>query len=73
MEPVSSTSPAGSSSPSSDEPAVRGPSPSASDPMTTPTVASDIILGVIGLIALLGLVGTVIGFWSMGRAGYRKD
>lgn len=34
---------------------------------------SDILLGVISLIALLGLLGTVFSFWSMGRSGYRKD
>ncbi|WP_375383770.1 hypothetical protein [uncultured Microbacterium sp.] len=37
------------------------------------TLASDILLGVIGLIAALGLVGTVFAFWSMGREAYRKD
>jgi uncharacterized membrane protein len=36
-------------------------------------LASDILLGVIGLIAALGLVGTVFAFWSMGRSAYRKD
>ena len=35
--------------------------------------ASHIVLWIIGLIAALGLVGTVIGFWSMGRQAYRKD
>ena len=35
--------------------------------------ASAMLLGVIGLISALGLVGTVFAFWSMGRAGYRKD
>lgn len=34
---------------------------------------SDVMLAVIGLIAAVGLVGTVFAFWSMGRAGYRKD
>ena len=34
---------------------------------------SDILLGVISLIAIVGLVGTVLSFWSMGRSGYRKD
>ncbi len=36
-------------------------------------LSSDILLGVISLIALLGLIGTVVVFWSMGRSGYRKD
>lgn len=36
-------------------------------------LASDLILGFIGLLALTGLVTTVLSFWSMGRAGYRKD
>lgn len=35
--------------------------------------ATTVLLGVIGLIAALGLVGTVLAFWTMGRAGYRKD
>ena len=35
--------------------------------------ASMLLLGVIGVIAALGLVGTVLAFWTMGRAGYRKD
>lgn len=37
------------------------------------TLASDILLGVIGLIAALGLVGTVFSFWSLSRSAYRKD
>ena len=36
-------------------------------------LASDLLLGVIGAIAALGLVGTVFAFWSMGRSGYRND
>jgi hypothetical protein len=39
----------------------------------TPTLASDIILWVVGAIALLGTIGVIGAFWSMGRAGYRKD
>jgi len=39
------------------------------DSQTTTTV----LLSVIGLIAALGLVGTVLAFWTMGRAAYRKD
>ncbi|SFS08865.1 hypothetical protein SAMN04487846_2444 [Microbacterium sp. cf046] len=34
---------------------------------------SMLLLGAIGVIAALGLVGTVLAFWSMGRAAYRKD
>ncbi|GAA4352202.1 hypothetical protein [Microbacterium rhizosphaerae] len=34
---------------------------------------SDGILALIGLIAAIGLVGTVLAFWTMGRAAYRKD
>ena len=32
-----------------------------------------LLLGTIGVISALGLVGTVLAFWSLGRAGYRKD
>ena len=35
--------------------------------------ASHLVLGAIGLLATLGLVGTVLAFWSMGRQAYRKD
>jgi hypothetical protein len=34
---------------------------------------SAVLLGTIGLISALGLIGTVLAFWSMGRAAYRKD
>ena len=34
---------------------------------------SEGVLAVIGIIAALGLVGTVLAFWTMGRAAYRKD
>lgn len=36
-------------------------------------LASDIVLGSILLIGGIGFVGVVLAFWSMGRAGYRKD
>lgn len=36
-------------------------------------LATQILVGVIGLIAAIGFVGTVLAFWGMGRAGYRKD
>ena len=32
-----------------------------------------LLMGAIGVISALGLVGTVLAFWSMGRSGYRKD
>jgi hypothetical protein len=35
--------------------------------------ASALLMGTIGVISALGLVGTVLAFWSMGRAAYRKD
>jgi len=34
---------------------------------------SDGMLAIVGLIAAIGLVGTVLAFWTMGRAAYRKD
>ena len=34
---------------------------------------SHIMLWIVGAIAALGAVGVVGAFWSMGRAGYRKD
>jgi len=34
---------------------------------------SEGMLAIIGLIAAIGLVGTVLAFWTMGRAAYRKD
>ena len=36
-------------------------------------LASNLLLGFIGLLALVCVVGTVLGFWSLGRSGYRKD
>ena len=35
--------------------------------------ASHVLLWLIGAMAALGALLTVVGFWSMGRAGYRKD
>jgi hypothetical protein len=35
--------------------------------------ASHVLLWLIGGLAALGLVGTVLAFWTMGRAAYRKD
>ena len=34
---------------------------------------SMLLVGVIGAIAGLGLIGTVLAFWSMGRAAYKQD
>ncbi|MET0295990.1 MAG: hypothetical protein ABW024_01205 [Microbacterium sp.] len=36
-------------------------------------LASDLLLGVIALMALVGFVATIGAFFSMGRSGYRKD
>ena len=33
--------------------------------------ASHVVLWVVGAIAALGLVGTVVAFWSLGRQAYR--
>lgn len=35
--------------------------------------ASHIVLWLIGLMAVVGAVGTVLAFWTMGRQAYRKD
>ncbi|WP_457101549.1 hypothetical protein [Microbacterium sp. P5_E9] len=35
--------------------------------------ASHALLWLIGGLAAVGLVGTVLAFWTMGRAAYRKD
>jgi hypothetical protein len=37
------------------------------------TTSSHILLWVIGLMTGLGLIGTVLAFWTMGRQAYRKD
>jgi hypothetical protein len=34
---------------------------------------SHVMLWIVGAIALMGLIGTVGAFFSMGRSGYRKD
>jgi len=36
-------------------------------------LASDILLGIIGLLSLAGLIGVVGAFWSLGRQAYRKN
>ncbi|MFH8249680.1 hypothetical protein ACH3VR_04845 [Microbacterium sp. B2969] len=35
--------------------------------------ASHVVLWVIGLMALVGAIGVVGAFWTMGRQAYRKD
>lgn len=35
--------------------------------------ASQILLGLIGLLAAVGAVGTVLAFWTLGRQAYRKS
>ncbi len=37
-----------------------------------PNLGSHIILAIIGAMAALGTLLTVLGFWSLGRANYRK-
>jgi hypothetical protein len=37
-----------------------------------PTLASDILLWVIGLISLGGFISVVGAFWAVGRSSYRK-
>lgn len=34
---------------------------------------SHVLLWIIGAMALVGTVGTVLAFWGLGRSGYRKD
>ena len=36
-------------------------------------LSSDILLGIIGLIAAIGFIGTVGAFFTLGRSAYRKD
>ncbi|MFT4230363.1 MAG: hypothetical protein QM602_08755 [Microbacterium sp.] len=36
-------------------------------------LASNLVMGFVGLLAAIGAVGVVLAFWSMGRAGYRED
>jgi hypothetical protein len=38
-----------------------------------PQLTATLLMGVIGLIAVAGLVGTVVSFWTLGRQAYRKD
>jgi hypothetical protein len=35
-------------------------------------LASDLLLGFIGLVAAAGVVGIVASFWHLGRQNYRK-
>lgn len=36
-------------------------------------LASDLLLGLIGVLAAISAVLLVGGFWSLGRQGYRRD
>jgi hypothetical protein len=47
------------------------PLPTASEDPMDYGFASHIMLWVVGAIAAIGLVGTVLAFWSMSRAAYR--
>jgi hypothetical protein len=38
-----------------------------------PGFLSHVLLWTVGGIAALGALLTVVGFWSLGRAAYRKD
>jgi len=50
-----------------------GASPDRKDSPVDAQLASDLLLGVIGLLSLGSLIGVVGAFWSMGRANYRKS
>ncbi|GAA3212090.1 hypothetical protein [Microbacterium terregens] len=36
-------------------------------------LTTTILVGTVAAIAGLGFIGTVLAFWSLGRANYRKD
>jgi hypothetical protein len=36
-------------------------------------LASDLLLGYVGLVVVIGIVGVIASFWYLGRQGYRKD
>lgn len=36
-------------------------------------LASDLLLGYVGLVVVVGVVGIVASFWFLGRQGYHKD
>ncbi len=36
-------------------------------------LASDLLLGLIGVVSAVGAVLVVGGFWSLGRQGYHRD
>ncbi|WP_277985758.1 hypothetical protein [Microbacterium protaetiae] len=35
-------------------------------------LASDLLLGYVGLVVVIGIVGTIASFWFLGRQSYRK-
>ncbi|WP_308493491.1 hypothetical protein [Microbacterium terrisoli] len=35
-------------------------------------LASDLVLGFVGLVVCLGVIGAVLSFWFLGRQAYRK-
>ncbi|MDQ1206404.1 hypothetical protein QE377_002763 [Microbacterium sp. SORGH_AS 862] len=50
-----------------------GASPDRKDSPVDAQLASDLLLGFIGLLSLGSLIGVVGAFWSMGRQNYRKS
>jgi hypothetical protein len=36
-------------------------------------LASDLLLGYVGLVVVVGIVGVIASFWYLGRQNYRKD
>jgi hypothetical protein len=36
-------------------------------------LASDLVLGYVGLVVVVGIIGVVASFWYLGRQNYRKD
>ena len=49
------------------------PKPTATEDNMEYGFASHVLLWLIGAMAAVGFVLTVLGFWSMGRDAYRKD
>ena len=36
-------------------------------------LASDLLLGYVGLVVVVGIVGAIASIWYLGRQNYRKD